>query len=146
MFPAGQNRFDHAGQTGAGADFEKGAQAGGIHGFNFMNEFNRAGNLRRQQLAGLIRLVRIKLTGGVGIDGGPSRAEGDLRQTIPEGAAGVGHQFAVKGRGHRQLGATNPPLAQTFGCFADFVAGSGKDALFRRILVGQYQFELFFFK
>ncbi len=95
--------------------------------------------LSGQDLAGLFGGSRISGAGRVGIDADRWFIERNPLQSLAEGAAGIGYQFTVEGRGHRQLFVAQALLVEEPGCFLDFGSCPGEDPLRRGVAIGQYE-------
>ncbi len=136
-----EDRPDHPGQAGTGSNLEESAHPGGVHRFDFGDEIDRTGQLGGENLAGGLGGLGISGTGTVGIDLGDRFLEIYRLQAFAEGPAGTGHQFTVKGRGHRQLLVVEPTFVELPCGFFDLGTRPGKDPLGRGVAVGQDQIQ-----
>ena len=136
-----EDRLDHAGQTGAGANLEEGARTSGIHGLNLSDKVDRTSQLSGEYLAGFFSGLRIGLTRGVGINPGGRVAEPDFLQALAKGSAGSRDQGAVERRSDRELLIAQTLPIEELGGFFNFGGRSREDALFGRIAVRQHQLQ-----
>ena len=99
MFPAAQDGADHRRQPGAGADFEKRANAGTVQVFDLGEPLHRPRQLPGQKVAGQAGVVGVGRGRGVGVNGSAG-TNFRLLQGGAEGRFGAGHLRAVKRRRH----------------------------------------------
>ena len=70
-----ENRPDQSGQPGARSHFQKCFHPGVIHRLDLGHEFDRSGELGRQQVPGSDIVIRIREGCGIGKNGNPAGAE-----------------------------------------------------------------------
>ena len=139
-----QDALHEPGQARAGADLQEAAHARGVQLLDLADELHRAGELSREDLARLLRVLRVFLGRAVGEHRQRGRGERHVLEGGFEGDARVGHQRAVEGRGDRE-----PDRAQAFfgkegGGALDLGRGARQDDLVRGVAVGEHEVELAF--
>ena len=133
---AGQNGLHEVAEDAAGAEFEEGRHAVGVHGLDLGGEVDRADYLAREEVAGLGGIGRVGRGGRVGVNRELASSELDVFQSGGEGLAGVGDERAVEGGGDLQHAAADGASVQFSGDLRNVFARAGEHELAGRVAVG----------
>ena len=124
----------------AGADFDEGAHAVGVHRLNLLHEIDRPHDLIGECVARLYGRFRVLDAGGIGVDGHTALAERDASERFGERRARVGHERAVKRRRYLQNAAAYGALGEFALRPFDLLHRAGEDSLLGRIAIRDHQF------
>ncbi len=102
IFAALQNGRDQTGKARAGSDFEKRANARGVHVCDLVHKLDGASELSGKKVAGGVRIVGIRLGSGVGVDDCGAGMKRDVGEGGSQWFGGGSHEWTVKRGGDAQ--------------------------------------------
>ncbi len=128
-----QGQADEAAQAGARADLHERAHAVAVHRFDELHEFDGLAELVREQVPRLRGFGRIRLAGGVRVDGHGGLRERNVLQGLRERGESLGDQRAVERGGDGQAHAPQTAGGQDLFRLLDLRGRAGQDVSARGV-------------